>query len=317
MIERETLLILGAGASVPYGFPSGGELVSRIKVLLDHPETSTFQLLRPHPLSFRADCIQEFIRSLHHADPPSVDAWLEHNEEFVEIGKAAIALALLRAEQKSNLRPTNSWYQYLFSQLSGSFEHFDKNRVSIITFNYDRSLEHYLYMAFTNTHSAIKSEDCAQKLKSIPIVHPYGSLGHFEWQAKKPFPVPFGHEATTDMVHQASRNIKIIPETNQDPTVEFQQARELITQAQSIYFLGFGYHQTNIERLGFESIKKATGGTIKKLSYQRIRDINRWTNYKLGAAQENIIDTNVYDFLYNHVDFNRGRIRRSTERYKP
>jgi hypothetical protein len=43
-------------------------------------------------------------------------------------------------------------------------------------FNYDRSLEHFLFTALK--YSSGKSDDeCAGKLKTIPIIHLHGDLG--------------------------------------------------------------------------------------------------------------------------------------------
>src|SRR6267378_303056 len=99
MIEKRTVLILGAGASMPYGFPSGSGL-------------------RRH--------IIEYLDELLSADTTSIDVFLERRTEFVEIGKAAIAATLIPLESTRNLFQTwtlpsvlmsQTWYQYFASTL--------------------------------------------------------------------------------------------------------------------------------------------------------------------------------------------------------
>ncbi len=132
MIQTQTVLILGAGASGPYGFPSGYELLIRV---LDLGIAN--QLIRA---GFEAGEVKQFQYSLGHSGTLSVDAFLEHRPEFLRIGKFAIALLLIPFEDEARLFTKYSspgWYDYLFGQLSTDFDSFGANRLSIITFNYD------------------------------------------------------------------------------------------------------------------------------------------------------------------------------------
>ena len=42
MIEKKTVLVLGAGASKPYGFPTGGELQDEISAVLEAEKFDRF-----------------------------------------------------------------------------------------------------------------------------------------------------------------------------------------------------------------------------------------------------------------------------------
>jgi hypothetical protein len=102
MIQSRTVLVLGAGASVPYGFPSGEEL--RRKVLRSlglKPEVpgSLLQLL--NNAGFDHSHIQDFRTELLHANTTSVDLFLEKRPKFVDVGKVAIAAILLPLEADS------------------------------------------------------------------------------------------------------------------------------------------------------------------------------------------------------------------------
>src|SRR5438094_963846 len=117
MIEKRTVLILGAGASIPYGFPSGRHLRELIL------RTAPLRKLM-NEIGFEWSLIDDFQSSLQAADPPSVDVFLEGRQDLLEIGKAAIAAALLPFESDSALfapwlateqvknRTSERWYGY-------------------------------------------------------------------------------------------------------------------------------------------------------------------------------------------------------------
>ena len=103
---------------------------------------------------------------------------MEHRPEYLDVGKALIAAELIVCERETALfrRDGKSWYEYLFNELSTNFCDFEKNQLSILTFNYDRSLEHYLLTSLQNSYDK-SIEECAEKLSKIPIIHLHGDLG--------------------------------------------------------------------------------------------------------------------------------------------
>ena len=50
------------------------------------------------------------------------------------------------------------WYVYLFNQLGARKDDFNKNRISIITYNYDRSLEYFLFVALKFSYGISMAE---------------------------------------------------------------------------------------------------------------------------------------------------------------
>ncbi len=183
MIKNKTVLVLGAGASMAFGFPSGQRLLEMICTQQTGSVNAQKKMLSM--MGHTEKHIQDFRGDLAESGPPSVDAFLEHRPEFIEVGKAAMALALLPLENASQipLRDVKNvhWYKYFFNQLDTTFEEFADNKFSILTFNYDRSFEYYMHRVMQKRYGK-SSEECAQKLGQIPIVHLYGQLGMLPWQ---------------------------------------------------------------------------------------------------------------------------------------
>lgn len=244
MITNKTVFILGAGASVPFGFPTGADLFNKIVADLSNTQNAFHGVLRESGIE-----LEELItlrNRLKYSGQSSVDAFLEHNPELLNVGKAAISAALIPFEKVDSLFTIeHNWYRYILDAMSCDFDSFDKNQVSFITYNYDRSLEHFFATALANTHRK-EIYECAIKVKGIPIVHLHGVLGNY----------PFFGESSRDylpridkdVVAVAASKIRIVHESVENYP-EFTQAHNLLREARIICFLGFGYNSTNLKRL--------------------------------------------------------------------
>jgi hypothetical protein len=275
MITQDTVLILGAGASMAYGFPSGQKLKSLIWQKLENCRDVI-------PIAFGADIatlaqreafdvfVENFRENLLLSPDYSIDSFLEHhNDDYKKLGKIGIASVLLPLERKrylyddwmlsfttenfsSIIRPKDGhWYQYLFNQICKhcKFEEFSCNKISVITFNYDRSLEYYLLNCLRAKYKKSLPE-CAEVLKKIPILHVYGKLGNLPELSDSDsikYDTPEG--VPSDSLETAERSIKIIHVPNTNTSPEFLDAQKLIIKAKRIYFLGFGYLGENMRRL--------------------------------------------------------------------
>jgi hypothetical protein len=173
-------LVLGAGASYPYNFPTAEELKGLICATLPNPTAISGRLRGDYP-DYSAEKFFEFREAFLKSGQPSVDAFLERRPNFLGVGKFAIAYCLIPFEDEDKLyRPNPSrggdWYEHLSDKLNSSFEDFGRNKLAIITFNYDRSLEHYLLNSLHYLHGK-PFDECAIALAQIPIIHIYGQLG--------------------------------------------------------------------------------------------------------------------------------------------
>lgn len=90
MIEHKTVLITGAGANIPYGFPSGEKLSSMSKQEFD-------QMMK---MEYSSESILDFREKLFTLGASSVDQFLEHATQYNEIGKLAISQALIPREER-------------------------------------------------------------------------------------------------------------------------------------------------------------------------------------------------------------------------
>jgi hypothetical protein len=339
-----TVLILGAGASMDFGFPSADELTYEIcRTSAPSPKAavryhSTEAQIDEHnfaiPHRFDWAIVKEFKKALA-VSQLSVDAFLENRAsgKFYEIGKAAIAKVLLACENEERLfmgRPPHlhfedmrldnwkiyrldSWYKLLWQRLVDPgeqndqrdlFERFSDNKVSVITFNYDRSLEHFLFTAL-KANTGRDDHECAEKLKTIEIVHVYGSLGPLPWQGPPRIPYSSSFAGNPAVVGDAASKIDLVRRDNATENPQLARAHKLLRQAERLYFLGFGFDRTNLERLQLghdvrafnSSDTKATSKGLSLASKQRIgtiKDRNGHTTF------HHLLDMTIYDLLYDH-----------------
>ena len=119
MITEPTVLVLGAGASYPYGYPLGAKLYYQVvSSLCPFGINNMRQFLDP---IYGSAQVHEFGEALRRSGIEAVDAFLEHNEQFLDIGRSAIAYAIARREDENTLFPDapneKHWYRFLFNCL--------------------------------------------------------------------------------------------------------------------------------------------------------------------------------------------------------
>ncbi|MDP2939478.1 MAG: hypothetical protein Q8O13_05330 [Candidatus Omnitrophota bacterium] len=289
MIKTKTLFILGAGASAPFEYPTGIQL--RNLICGRTRKAAVVQALVPvnekEDESFYAQSVDKFITEFSRSSLYSIDFFLEHRKEFMNIGKMTIASYLLPCERDQRLRDSgDNWYMYLYDRLKSSFEEFDKNEISFITFNYDRSLEQFLFEALANQFNK-SYQECAEKIKNIPIIHLYGQLDFLPWQNGNGFPYLYQKDSFVRL-RNARDNIKLLTEEREvGESQEFQAAYKLIEKADKIYILGFSFDETNLERLNVSLMKDKT---ITATAYELERSKRRWVEQHFRSK----INTDIF-----------------------
>lgn len=256
MIQTPTVFVLGAGASMPYRFPSGAVLRRQL-CALNSGRNSQIGLYLIDSLGFDESEVIDFGKVFLRSNVASIDSFLARRNEFSQIGKLAIAYHLCSLENLDSLQSPlddDDWYFALWNSLISEVSNIEElitNKVKIVTFNYDRSLEAFLHASIKNTFLA-SDEIALTALKNIPIIHVYGSLGDFGLRLDDTIR-PYTPDTTARSVRTAASGIKIIPEARDDDEV-FNIARNWFSETERICFLGFGFDDLNIRRLNLKKV---------------------------------------------------------------
>jgi hypothetical protein len=272
MIREKTVLVLGAGASMPYGYPSGKDLRKRLCELE----------LFSGPLSkgwFQEQEIKSFCDSFQRSGMASIDAFLARRGKestftgrtLGEIGKHGIALALRERQDMNHLfhshganpssvDQTDHWYEYLWGRIcegvnQKNIQDLKLTQLSIVTFNYDLSLEYYLIYALANSYGAtpVQARDL---LSSIKIVHVYGNLSGNPMTLDNNMTYSFRFLEDWRRISLDQQNIQIIDEERAGFDSSFLSAFNLLTKADRIGILGFSFDPTNMQRLFLAEVLK-------------------------------------------------------------
>jgi hypothetical protein len=214
MFKAKTVIILGAGASWHYGYPTSEELVTRAiekaKIARDYFNNPNVRLAkRPRIVSGDDPAVpkdgntglqrqwatatnkcQDLIERLVAADPLVIDYFIDQNRHLEDIAKLCVAWVILEREfvsiqyggnenrRELNLKANDNWYRFLLRKLTSGCtdgEALLSNKVTFVTFNYDVSLEIGLYRGLG--HLA-KFSNYAEEFitKNDRIIHIYGRL---------------------------------------------------------------------------------------------------------------------------------------------
>ncbi len=334
MFNKETLFILGAGASVPYGYPVGTKLITDIitdmgdKILLpinslqsgrmleivgdpkysfnknDAAHDNYYDLdkfigpfdditkkklledgrllrcsqenadehyyqLAPYDLyETTIDNIKQFRElkvALRAFNPISIDTFLRDNPSHAVAGKIMINYSLLKKEQLKEFEIENQddWYRYLLNDMSSQSgvnpESLLQNKVSFITFNYDLSLDYYLYNRLlqieqfqAETGGKQIGKQFWETLSKERIKHVYGQLYPHELLDK------YGQFGSND---SSKNNLErfLFALENKDQIKLMQEDRKILTsqfesfvkKAEEIIVIGFAFDRSNLDVLGF------------------------------------------------------------------
>jgi len=280
MLTRKTVFVLGAGASVPFDFPTGVELSRQMVGSLQDGQFAhrTLQQIG----GFNRVQVEHFRETFYRSGQNSIDSFLEHRPEFMSIGKAAIATLLIPFEKDNSVFGYEgaNWLRYIYGRMSSTFDDFGKNALSFVTFNYDRVVEHFFFTSLTNSYKKDQNQ-CIEMLKNIPIIHLHGRLGYLPWQR-----VPgreFLPQVDQPALDEAVAHVKIISEDTADRDADFTLAKRLLAEAELIYFLGFGFNSTNVQRLDILNLAQGKAhATAYYLSQHEINDLKQLTNGRIS-----------------------------------
>lgn len=280
------VLVLGAGASHAYGYPLGWGLRRKILSLSPY-ETIGSGILTQWGAQHPNNQLVAFQSAFKESQMYSIDAFLARRSEFSEIGKKCIAHILLSCEQLDSLfnedGERDHWYQYLLNHyVQVDWDELDFSDLSIVTFNYDRSLEHYFLYALQAIYGKAR-EEVIEKLKTLRIVHVYGVLGSTYPDNTDRYRPYDKSMVDPHWINIAASSIHVIPEGRVANAAELEAARGLLENASGICFLGFGFDKLNVERLAENGACRIT---MKNSSGIRIRNMTG-TSLGMTSAESN------------------------------
>lgn len=276
--SKSLVLVVGAGGSKEVGLPLGSELKTSIARALDIRYEDGFRRTSGDGTidgAFRllTRDINPFLhaaRRVAHAMPQalSIDNFIDSHrgdEKIALCGKLAIVRAIVDAERSSQLYvdKKNSYNTIRFNDVeatwfNGFFQLLTENchwkdlptrlsTVAIVSFNYDRCIEHYLHASIQNYYGVSPAE-AKEALDSLVICHPYGTVGPLDWQ-KPTEGISFGGAIDSQRLLLLASSIRTFTE-GIDPTLgESNAIRHLLASADRIAFLGFAFHKLNLELL--------------------------------------------------------------------
>lgn len=280
MITEPTVFIIGAGASVPYGFPTGvqlktaiiDEFVGKFNSMVDS-RTITMETFFDEDEA--KDEARNFIAAFKEAISPSIDFFLSANPDLGQIGRMAIVLSIMESElnyflMESRGEKVNDWFDKLFTEMARNltfaegyreFANKEHNNVTFITFNYDRLLEHLIFYGLKSFYRDALINDLIRIYREIDLIHIYGKVGpltepdraegsHSIFTLDEGHPaLKWGSKPRFAHLDKAYKFIEIMYEKRQANINE--EAKRAIDAASRIIFLGFGYDNDNLKVLGF------------------------------------------------------------------
>ncbi|MCH8247881.1 MAG: hypothetical protein IH951_15960 [Bacteroidetes bacterium] len=296
---NNVVLILGAGASYPYGFPTGERLVD---LMTNVDDIKLAQFMR-HVRHFSEHHIKEFCEDLGNSGLSSIDRFLQRRQDYSAVGKSMIAFMLMKFESAKNLRGSaeGRWYRYLYNDIINALtlEEFANNHLNIITYNYDRSLEKFFFDALKSGFH-LTDPDAAKWAASIPIVHVHGSFGPLPWM---------GNDARQysddyDQIEAAKKRLHIVSDDIEESGV-MDECGRLLDRASHVVFLGFGYDPVNVDRLQLQDrcANAQFVGTRYDMTESEIRIVNQtqFAPQNLRFSWEGR-DVDCLSFLRQHRD---------------
>ena len=307
MFETETVILLGAGASMPYDFPSGRTLLFEIARSLNEGILHIKRGGDPDyaPLVYRSiiehkiarQSIEFFAEDLSKTMQPSIDSFLEMYPEYVEMGKVAIAASLIPHVSLGNITSRNQqdikWYEYFFNLLGSPHNIVRMKQLSIVTFNYDRSLEYFLFNAFMNSYH-LDSTQAIDLMKRIPIIHIYGELGLPTFFSKDGR--DYDTKVDIENIKKCVEGIKIMPEI-EDSHSALGDVHKVLSEAGKLIVIGFSYHPVNVIRLKLgETYKGKVVGTVKGMEDGEVLRVRK-TLYQYSIHEAELHQFDALNFL--------------------
>jgi hypothetical protein len=323
-LPKKTVYVVGAGASYEANLPTGNELKGQIADLLNMKFGRATQISGDHQieqaLRHHTDedsslkLLNSYIHECRHISENmplaiSIDNFIDSergNEKLALCGKLAIVKSILEAERNSTLyvdrlRPErgfnfssleNTWYLSFFRTLTENCSKEDLiprfESITLIIFNYDRCIEHFLAHALMSYYR-LDIQRAAELVNSLKIIHPYGTVGSLEWQGSgSSTTVVFGGELHASRLVDHAERIRTFTEG-----AHSKYMNSLINSMQyteRLIFLGFAFHRLNMDLIGGEN----TDG------YENTNTVECYATAYETSTSDQVSIKNSINYLYKY-----------------
>ncbi|ORE89462.1 hypothetical protein ATO7_06265 [Oceanococcus atlanticus] len=333
-MNEKTVFVVGAGASADFGLPLGRKLKTDIANELraaqraqhDQEHNRLRAALNQLPLQPLDLAIERIIAAMPSAE--SIDNFVHQhrNDKDIEcVAKMAIVHCILQAERDSTLcepdpipgQPTaspinlyregneDSWLNTLFMAVTKGAAVHELAEVlinlTLIVFNYDRCVEHFLHTVFMS-HYNLTPAEAAGLVDLITIIHPYGMIGPLPWMvAADETYLAFGANTPLKSAAERAQGIRTFTENIKKDTRQREMIAQAMADAQRIAFLGFAYH-----RLNLDALKPAKKSTVPVEGDRMIFG----TAFDLSAFRRG----EIHDELYGRFSVDRSHIHLMSEK---
>jgi hypothetical protein len=323
MISEKTVFILGAGASCPFGYPTGYDLKKDIVL-------NTVENLIAYRKFFESEILAEkfiprpMIEKLKDRFENSRDLMIDYflstleSEDLIALGKMIIAASMVKYEKISRgqrpIQQLDDWFSILFTKMTeginkhSDYHLFSQNNLSFISFNYDRSLE-YLFATSLSNKFNIDNKEIKKLLENIKIFHVFGRLPNLPHESLNE-KYQYGYDFSYSDLTSIANGIKTI---NERTSIDCKIIHDEINSARKIFILGFGFAKENLEVLNLhDNIKgnKDVFCTAMKLSKYKIEKLKdtlipgpflKLNNVTIAISKPTIEDVNTSTLLNNYL----------------
>ncbi|MFB0611642.1 hypothetical protein [Aurantiacibacter poecillastricola] len=280
MIRTKTTLVIGRGASAEIEIPTGSELLGKIAQGFDFgrmgTDLQTDEMVRLAELfgqlAGRLDTTREklieagqTIRIASRVSGTIEDILDQHSHDplVVAAGKLAIAFYTLQAEARSPLgleprdpgdlplRGNENWLFQVSRLILGGVprDRLDESfeNLSVISFCYDRALQHYLPWAMHMAYDMSLGEARRLVAEKLKIIYPLGSAGRLPWQPGKLPEADWGAEEASNL--ETLLNAFQLPSERERDTAFAESLHSAMAQAERLVLLGFNFDPSSTSLL--------------------------------------------------------------------
>jgi hypothetical protein len=299
MFREKTAFVIGAGAGVEIGMPTGATLIDeiskRVSVSFEGSQLKTGAIEVVEALRIAAKREEIDRNKLFAAGRSistgarqmrSIDSYIHahsHDEAIKICGKIAIVDTILRYEKRCAVfidttkhplkfrdpqKAADSWldeFMHLVTRGVVLEKNLDEifDNVAVINFNYDRCFEQFVCKSLMDTFGIPVESAGGLISRKLTLHHPYGKIGPLPWQTDKNDGVPLGGDpyGEQDDIARYAKNIRTFNE-EVEKSAELEVIQQFFVDAKRVIFLGFHFHPQNVDLI--TPVSSHTKGGVKR-----------------------------------------------------